>query len=371
MNSIEKIMQSMKAIKIQFGSLSKVVNALTLNSFSFTSTLSRLRTELNESKASVKGILEGFGIKGGTGLIVETAKAAGKLTKHYYEKGMSEYSDRGDLARGNADEIRDTAAAYNESSKLAEKYLNALKALSAQEKLSGTDMQEAVKLLNSLEQTYANLGVRLDESTGKITGLDSAMIKKLQRDKRNNLAWLNAEIRELKKDNEEQASLREKSIWFDSDRQLQAAKQFQSNNQRIMELEKQKRNLANSDPVADYYAQLRIEKQGKLHTDQSDRQSGASLYDRAMDAMENRNTGYETAAFRDGHGIERAALTAEEAGTILHLNQHSGGFGGVTPDGENLRKMISDNVRSSAKLLENIRNLCEQLNKKVEESART
>lgn len=96
-----------------------------------------------------------------------------------------------------------------------------------------------------------------------------------------------------------------------------------------------------------------------------------TLYDRAMDAMENGNTGYETAAFRDGHGIERAALTAEEAGTILHLNQHSGGFGGVTPDGENLRKMISDNVRSSAKLLENIRNLCEQLNKKVEESART
>lgn len=95
------------------------------------------------------------------------------------------------------------------------------------------------------------------------------------------------------------------------------------------------------------------------------------LYDRAMVALASGSNDFETAAFRDGYGINGTELTIEKAGTIQHLHPQSGGFGGVMPDAENFRKTISDDVKSSAKLLENIWNSCEQLNKKVEESTRT
>lgn len=118
-----------------------------------------------------------------------------------------------------------------------------------------------------------------------------------------------------------------------------------------------------------------------------------SLYDRVMAMPENRTRGGESAAFRRGPQKQGAASTAAEAGTVPHLRPQSGGVrpgvlpsvrnlpedlpgrrfstDAVMPDGANFSRMISDNVKSSAKLLENIRNLCEQLNRKMEEGART
>ena len=61
--------------------------------------------------------------------------------------------------------------------------LSKLSSLADQEKLSNASKAEALSLIGSLTKSYGDLGVKLDETTGKITGLDAALVKKAQRDK--------------------------------------------------------------------------------------------------------------------------------------------------------------------------------------------
>ena len=91
--------------------------------------------------------------------------------------------EAGELAQRNAANIRETAEANEQLRQKSDGYLSRLSELSSAEQLSSANKAQARKLIADLAKSYGDLGIKLDETTGKLSGVDEAMAKKLQRDK--------------------------------------------------------------------------------------------------------------------------------------------------------------------------------------------
>lgn len=73
-----------------------------------------------------------------------------------------------------AEGLRQQAAMMGKQSQDAEKYMARLRELSKIEKLSNAEKFEAETLIKRLTKEYGNLGISIDKTTGKITGMDRA-----------------------------------------------------------------------------------------------------------------------------------------------------------------------------------------------------
>ena len=123
------------------------------------------------------------------------------------------------------------------------------------------DTSPAEKNIDELTKAYGDLGIKLDETTGKLTGVDSAMIKKAEKDKARRIKELEAELRELENSNQQQAELRDKAgipVWFGGKVRIggketseAAARKIEENNQRIMVIRRNLHDLRQSDPAGE------------------------------------------------------------------------------------------------------------------------
>lgn len=243
--------------------VSKAVKSIPAKSFteSFKSGLSSLREELSNTAGGAKKLLESFLAGGGAmGILVAGVASLGKIASHVYSSWINNTKEAGELAQKNAGSIREAAEASEQVRQKTDGYLSSLSSLSNSEKLSNTNKAEAVRLISELSKSYGDLGIRLDEITGKLTGVDEAMIRKLQLDKERRITELAAEMRSLQDDNNVQNDLIENagidllfgySYGGKQDRENAAAR-IEENMKRIAELQKKLRELQRSDPAGDY-----------------------------------------------------------------------------------------------------------------------
>ena len=108
------------------------------------------------------------------------------------------------MSEQNASSIREAAQANEELRQKGDEYLKQLEQFSMQENLSNANKAQAVKTIGELTKAYGDLGIKLDETTGKLTGVDSAMIKKAEKDKARRIKEQEARIRELSAARDEQ-----------------------------------------------------------------------------------------------------------------------------------------------------------------------
>lgn len=117
-------------------------------------------------------------------------------------------------------EKRDHSGLTEANEKLRQKgdeYLKQLEQLASQENLSNANKAQAAKALGKLTKAYGDPGIKPDETTGKLTGVDSVLIRKAEKDNSRKIKELEAELRELENSNHQQAEIRDKAglpVWF-------------------------------------------------------------------------------------------------------------------------------------------------------------
>ncbi len=237
-----------------------------------------IRDEMNKTQGGAGKFLETFLAGGGAiGILVGGVLGLGKVVSTVYNNWINGMKDAGELAQQNAESIRETAEANEQVRQKTDGYLSRLSELSTAEQLSNSNKAEALKLISDLRKSYGDLGIVLDETTGKLSGVDEAMVKKLQRDKDQRIRELETELKQLQSDNAAQAEVRDNAgvkVWgfrgqkggffseltFGGEADIkEAGQKIAENAKRMMELRRQLGELRRTDSVADYRAKRQAE----------------------------------------------------------------------------------------------------------------
>lgn len=225
--------------------------------------LSAVRAELNKTAGGAGKFLETFlSGGGGIGIIMAGVASLGKIVATVYDKWRKSLQENAELHSRNAASIREAAEANEQVRQKTDGYLTRLQELSNQEKLSNANKFEAKKLIDDLTSSYGDLGIKLDEVSGKIIGVDAAAVKKLRQDKSRRLSEIEGEMKQIRFEKEQQAEIRDTAgvpIWFDGDTRVggeeeikAAVQKIQELDKRLIELNKMRMELKRSDPVGEF-----------------------------------------------------------------------------------------------------------------------
>lgn len=137
-------------------------------------------------------------------LITTAVGALTAVTMDFLRKGISGAQEAADAAQKNAEAIRESAAAAEQQRQKNEANWKSLKSLkdsldilSVTEKASNAQKTEAVRLIGLLSKSYGDLGISIDEATGRMQGFDKAYAAALEKDKQNRLNAMKGEYKEL------------------------------------------------------------------------------------------------------------------------------------------------------------------------------
>ena len=195
------------------------------------------------------------------GLITAGIVALGRLCGQVMDAMTAKTKRACEAAEQNAASLAkaaERAEAYRtESDRVAAR----LQELASAESLSNTHKKEAVTLIKELEQRYGKLGVTIDQTTGKLRGVDQAIITKAQADKQAQLDMLERLLAaEKARKNRYSAGMDQEATlfgmsWFQTQGQqaayLEYEAKFNAAVDRIGELQDQIMALRKSDPAGD------------------------------------------------------------------------------------------------------------------------
>ena len=191
-------------------------------------------------------------------LITTAVGALTAVTMDFLRKGISGAQEAADAAQKNAEAIRESAAAAEQQRQKNEANWKSLKSLkdsldilSVTEKASNAQKTEAVRLIGLLSKSYGNLGISIDEATGRMLGFDKAYAAALEKDKQNRLNAMKGEYKEL-----ESEIARNNEIiggfWSSKTDVANAQGNIQSVTKRMAELAPQIHALEKSNPGKDH-----------------------------------------------------------------------------------------------------------------------
>ena len=191
-------------------------------------------------------------------LITTAVGALTAVTMDFLRKGISGAQEAADATQKNAEAIRESAAAAEQQRQKNEANWKSLKSLkdsldilSVTEKASNAQKTEAVRLIGLLSKSYGNLGISIDEATGRMQGFDKAYAAALEKDRQNRLNAMKGEYKEL-----ESEIARNNEIiggfWSSKNDVANAQGNIQNATKRMAELAPQIHALEKSNPGKDY-----------------------------------------------------------------------------------------------------------------------
>lgn len=230
--------------------------------------------QLGQKISKAGGIMSAFGSQaggkfGGLGqvigalgspitLITTAVGALTAVTMDFLRKGISGAQEAADAAQKNAEAIRESATAAEQQRQKNETNWKSLKSLkdsldilSVTEKASNAQKTEAVRLIGLLSKSYGDLGISIDEATGRMQGFDKAYAAALEKDRQNRLNAMKGEYKEL-----ESEIARNNEIiggfWSSKNDVANAQGNIQNATKRMAELAPQIHALEKSNPGKDY-----------------------------------------------------------------------------------------------------------------------
>ena len=229
-----------------------------------------IREELNKTTGGAGKFLETFFAGGGgIGIIMAGVGTAIKMIGTAYNTLRQRLQENAEQYSRNSASIRETAEANEAVRQKTDGYLSKLQELSSAEKLSNSQKAEAIKLIGDLSKNYGDLGIKIDEVTGKLTGVDAAVVKKLQQDKSKRTAEIEAELKQIQNEIKQQQEIRDTAgipIWFGGntrvggEEEIKAASQkIEELNKRAAELNKRRVEVKRSDPVEEFRKKQKAE----------------------------------------------------------------------------------------------------------------
>lgn len=247
---------------------------LSKNSVQGTQAAGKAADQFGQKISKAGGIMSAFGSQAGgkfSGLgqvigslgspITLITTAVGALTAvtiDFLRKGISGAQEAADAAQKNAEAIRESAAAAEQQRQKNEANWKSLKSLkdsldilSVTEKASNAQKTEAVRLIGLLSKSYGDLGISIDEATGRMQGFDKAYAAALEKDRQNRLNAMKGEYKEL-----ESEIARNNEIiggfWSSKNDVANAQGNIQNATKRMAELAPQIHALEKSNPGKDY-----------------------------------------------------------------------------------------------------------------------
>lgn len=232
-----------------------------------------VRQEMTKTEGGAGQFMEAFKAGGGlVGILIAGVTSLGTIAMSVYNNWINAMKDAADVARRNTESIREVSQANEALRQKTDNYLSKLSDLAASEQLSNAGKAEAIMLINQLTQSYGDLGVTLDATTGKLVGFDEAMAKKLRKDHAQKIWETEAELRNLQSDNNAQRDLMNNAgisgWWLAGIPQLltwdrntriggeeqakEAGEKISENDKRATELRRQLRDLKKNDPVEQF-----------------------------------------------------------------------------------------------------------------------
>ena len=191
-------------------------------------------------------------------LITTAVGALTAVTMDFLRKGISGAQEAADAAQKNAEAIRESATAAEQQRQKNETNWKSLKSLkdsldilSVTEKASNAQKTKAVRLIGLLSKSYGDLGISIDEATGRMQGFDKAYAAALEKDRQNRLNAMKGEYKEL-----ESEIARNNEIiggfWSSKNDVANAQGNIQNATKRMAELAPQIHALEKSNPGKDY-----------------------------------------------------------------------------------------------------------------------
>ena len=112
----------------------------------------------------IKSVLRG----GGAPVLIEGFKSLIKIGQHFYNSWIDGMKEAAAMSEQNAAAIREAAQANEELRRKGDDYLKQQEQLASQENLSNANKEQAAKAIGELTKAYGDLGIKLDETTGKL-----------------------------------------------------------------------------------------------------------------------------------------------------------------------------------------------------------
>ncbi len=243
--------------------------------------------------------------------------------------------DQADLYGANVQETEKLAAANDRQRQSESDALKQLQALSSEEMLSCEQKSEALKLIEQLKKSYAGLGVSIDETTGRITGLDDAMREVGKKQHKEELADIDRQLKEMRAQRDAYNKIIDADSYWNnvlsggrtSENAMKAAEMQTALVKQMMALQKKRNELRKKDPETEFDNRKRQMEKKAFH---------ARNYDRA-------------------HGVEDAIAKAEASGNysdpeIAEMKRNAAAYTGKhaasTPEAEaayrNLDRAMTD-----------------------------
>jgi hypothetical protein len=240
---------------------------------------------------------------------------------------LQKMKDRAEAAAASFESMKEASASAEEYRRKTDAAAKALSEFTTKDKLSNLEKEKAVRLIKEMSQGYGNLGISINEATGKVEGYTAAMVKKLQADKENrqreNAAKLNAVQSAIAQYDQ---MIEDTPLIFQD--QVPAMQQERARLWKERDALNQERfDLRNSDPVGDYLADHAADL-GRQERDikKSEKQFAQSREFAGMSREEKGD------ALRKRIAEEQGKL--DSLGDTLAYNEHIASQTGSTPTGK-------------------------------------
>lgn len=156
------------------------------------------------SKKLLASMASGFGP---VGVALAAIGSVVKLVTSAFETMDQKAQESVDTHLRSADSISEAANANERSRAALNGYFQKLSDLASLEQMNNGQKLLAASLVEKLSKSYDNLGISIDAATGKITGLDQAIVERQAKDKDRRLREISGEIKELQSAESEQQKI--------------------------------------------------------------------------------------------------------------------------------------------------------------------
>ena len=173
--------------KVQYDNLSQALENLSKKSDKVGNKTKDLTGRISASRISASRAasrLFGLDIDNGmnpallkAGIIAAGAISTLKILRFSYDQFLQKAKDAADYANMTTSSILNANSFKKEGYSKDSSYLDSLRDINEQEKLSNADRLGARKILEKLSQKYGDLGAKIDKTTGKIKNLDEIQKK--------------------------------------------------------------------------------------------------------------------------------------------------------------------------------------------------
>lgn len=286
-----------------------------------------IRAELNNTAGGTKKLVSSLLAGGGAvGIILAGIASIGKLIAWGFELAEQKIKEAGELADRNAESVRNAAAANEELRSKTDGYIGRLTELSSKEKLGNAEKLEAIRLIKEMSGAYGDLGMRLDETTGKVTGVDQAIARKLKIDHDRRISELQADLRNIEDDDRVQRELRDHAgvpIWIDGDTRVggeetvkAAQAKLDENAAKKNEIRRKLAELRRQDPEKDHLEKRKAETSDAADAAQKQRDEA-----RYQQWRSEKDAAFDSATSNDSKRQNRLSVLAAEKERLAELRQ--------------------------------------------------